>query len=211
MYRSAPIISVIGTPGAGKSTLLETIMQSNPSAYVVAHEPVADWEDSGILKAFYNHPTRYALAFQTIAVATVAATLNRACTDAGDERIVISERDLQSSHFIFAQPLMEHYMNAWERETYQALFDAAAASTPPATHYIWLDVSPEVCLKRIVNRNRPSERKLTLAQLTSMDTRIGAWAALPHIAERLITITEQQLSKITATIDAIITNLLGTE
>ena len=93
------------------------------------------------------------------------------------------------------------HMSSWQRQTYHALFEATAQRAPATTHYIWLDVPPEVCHLRMQKRGRTAEDGVTVSQLQEMDTRIREWVALPQVERRLMTVTVQNLDKVTAAID----------
>ena len=192
---------MIGTPGAGKSTLLRAIQQSNPGTYITVQEPVQVWEQSGLLQKFYEDPATHAFAFQSMALTTVAEATQTAYATATGGKILIAERDIHSSDYIFAQPLVRQHMSGWQKDTYRALYGATARRAPATTHYIWLDVPPEVCHLRMQKRGRKAEDTVTVEQLRVMDARIREWVALPQIERKLMTVSVSNLDKITTVID----------
>jgi deoxyadenosine/deoxycytidine kinase len=177
-------VAVIGSPGAGKSTLLKHLdsgttndmtkrVTLNP--YVVVQEPVDRWEESGLLKKFYENPQKYAFEFQTEALVSMAEVTRAAVNKAGQGQIVVLERDIASSDYIFAEPLRKNIMSEKEAEAHRATFDAVAEGTPVTSHYIWLNVPPETCFQRMKDRGRESESEVELDYLKALDERIREW------------------------------------
>ena len=161
-----PNIWVEGNIASGKSRLtgqLEKLLgfRSFP-------EPVAD---KGYLELFYADPKRWAFSIQVEMlrrrwdIHRLAMLECRAGSYAG----TILDRGLPGDR-VFAW--MHHQagnLHSLEWATYEALY-SEFMSVPhmQPTVLVYLDVSPERCLRRIRRRARPSEERITLDYLSAL-------------------------------------------
>ena len=96
-------IIVEGVIAAGKSALVEAIASALCAAgrdAVAVPEPVAEWEHSGLLAAFYRDPVANGLAFQLFAAATRARAV-AAAARAHPGAMFVLERSAESDRLFF--------------------------------------------------------------------------------------------------------------
>ena len=114
------VLSLEGNIGAGKSTVLAALRQrfaSHPNVVFVA-EPVAEWEQAGLLAAMYSGALSH-VAFQMTAMATRYSDLSRALATPGVS-LLVAERSLASDRRIFAQT----HLRGIEATAYETAADA---------------------------------------------------------------------------------------
>lgn len=181
------IVSIEGNIGAGKTTLLDALEEHyrNHANVIILREPVEEWENvkdeqnDSILTNYYREPAKYAFSFQVFIFQSLRKlleeTISKLCGDMTDDersetRIIFCERSLLSSRFIFERMLFEqHVINPIEHHIYEMLYDA------PMTHLypdlmIYLACPPQICMERVLQRNRHGEHNITLEYLTTCDT-----------------------------------------
>jgi thymidylate kinase len=96
-------IIVEGVIAAGKSALVEAVASALCAAgrdAVAVPEPVAEWESSGELAAFYRDPVANGLAFQLFAAATRARAV-AAAARAHPGAMFVLERSAESDRLFF--------------------------------------------------------------------------------------------------------------
>jgi deoxyadenosine/deoxycytidine kinase len=193
------IVSIEGNIGAGKSTLLEKMRQiySNPERcaesvkyfgslsteqILFMQEPVDQWttfRDSvtgeSILEKFYKDPKTYSLAFQVMAYNTMLQGFRNAVKETPECVLIICERSLDASRRIFSQMLRDDGMiDEVSFQIYMNMYDSNAGEFP-LDAVLHLDVSPEVCLKRIGKRSRAGEDGISLEYLEKCDRYYKDW------------------------------------
>lgn len=161
------IISLDGNIGAGKSTLLkiinEYIIKYNIKNISIVEEPVNVWESTGILKKFYENKKQNAGFFQLFVLETLVHaiqdkldTLN-ADAFSNNTHIIITERSLDSTKWVFAQMLYDDGEIPYEiMKSYLYVYNKINKSYLPSAT-IYLNTSPEICNERIIKRNRDGE------------------------------------------------------
>lgn len=159
------IISLDGNIGAGKSTLLkiinEYIIKYNIKNISIVEEPVNVWESTGILKKFYENKKQNAGFFQLFVLETLVHAiqdkLNKLNILYNNTHIIITERSLDSTKWVFAQMLYDDGEIPYEiMESYLYVYNKIDKSYLPSAT-IYLNTPPEICNERIIKRNRDGE------------------------------------------------------
>jgi deoxyadenosine/deoxycytidine kinase len=173
---------------------------------VVVSEPVEAWRDvtrayggdarddndaaadSGgnynILEAFYDDPARYALAFQTHAMATRTAAVRDAlgavladlessasvgaAVNDDTSIIVLAERSVMTDRHIFVEMLHEDgVLSSLERELYRTAYDYFVGASYPERvgGVVYLRTTPDACLERKRARDRAEESDVAATYL----------------------------------------------
>lgn len=163
------LISLEGNIGAGKSTLLDSLKDSKN--IVCLKEPVDIWstiKDANgetILSKYYKDPTKYAFAFQIMALTTRLNEMRRVIKENPDCKIILLERSLETDRHVFAKMLYdEGNLDDVSYQIYKKLFDTNPLEIP-LNSVIYLDVSSEVCSERIKKRSRVGEEGIPLEYL----------------------------------------------
>lgn len=174
---------VEGSIGAGKTTLLECL-ERYAHEIVFVPEPIAAWRNvrgHNVLDRFYAEPARWALAFQTHAMATRVAAVRDAIAAALASRepaacdkplIVVCERSIYTDRYIFVEMLhAAGTLDDAERALYETAFDYYATHAYPGTHggVVYLKSDPRACAQRIADRARDEENAMALTYLQDLD------------------------------------------
>ena len=180
---------VEGSIGAGKTTILECLERRvretrNSAPIVTVPEPIAAWRNvrgHNVLDRFYAEPARWALAFQTHAMATRVAAVRDAVTAAlaareptarNEPLVVVCERSIYTDRFIFVEMLhAAGTLDDAERALYETAFDYYASHAYPGTHggIIYLKSDAEECAHRITTRGRGEEEAIAIEYLQELD------------------------------------------
>ena len=174
--RTKPIIiSIEGNIGVGKSTLLDRIQErikaENIQDIRVMKEPVDEWLSVGdskhnILELFYRSPARYAMPFQTLAAWTTMRNLYRESIAHPECKIIICERSVLTSRFVFERMLYEEgHLDKAEHDVLIELYKDTRDKWMLPTQSIYLEEDPRICLERIANRGRSGEERIDLEGL----------------------------------------------
>jgi deoxyadenosine/deoxycytidine kinase len=173
--RIPKIVSIEGNIGAGKSTLIQALreryIQGKDRIIVILEEPVEIWntvEEDGetLLEKFYKDPVKHGFTLQTMIYTTVYNQINNAIKEYPKAEVIVCERSLQSSKYVFSEML--HYqgkMNLTEGLVYDMLYNDPRTEMALSQGMIYLQVKPETCLERIRSRNRKGEENITLEYL----------------------------------------------
>ena len=149
------LISVDGIIGAGKSTVLTSLKARGYSVFL---EP---FEKNPVLPLFYRDPQRFAAITQTVFF-PLRVDLQMSIPCRGVHFI---ERSAYSDRYCFGE-MLKSEMISEEWDGYCLFFDLLAAKfnlLPDIT--IILDIDPEICLQRIIERGREMEKGITIAYL----------------------------------------------
>ena len=127
-------------------------------------EPVELWRESGFLKRLYNGEY---LEFQKYAISTRIDTINAKYQEAIDEncQLVLIETNPFVDFHVYSRTVLENiyeYFEHWKTETQRLLFDFKKCDN------LFIDVSPEVCLRRIEKRGRSEEKTVSLTYLQNL-------------------------------------------
>lgn len=151
------IVSIDGIIGSGKSSLITQLGEH----FTCFQEPVHEWS---LLQNFYDDMPNYATLFQ-FQVLFSFHKLYSTFKNVNDK--VIVERCPWSSKNIFTSMLIENgYIQPSEYDFYCNFYNKLAFTTDL---YIYLKVDTDVAYKRILNRNRASERSLKLEYLETLN------------------------------------------
>lgn len=159
------IISLDGNIGAGKSTLLkilnEYIIKYDIKNISIVEEPVNVWESTGILKKFYENKSQNAGVFQLFVLETLVHAiqdkLEKLSTLHNNMHIIITERSLDSTKWVFAQMLYDDGEISDEiMNSYLYVYNKMNKSYLPSAT-IYLTTPPDICNERIIKRNRDGE------------------------------------------------------
>ena len=162
------IYSLEGNIGSGKSTLIALLEKKNIlngtflNNIVYLPEPVDIWstikDETGttILEKFYADQDKYAFPFQMMAyisrIAQIRQTIRKnPCA------ILITERSVYTDKNVFAQMLYNNKkIEKVNYEIYLKWFDEFTSDLP-LNGIIYIKTDPEICNKRISERNRKGE------------------------------------------------------
>ena len=191
------IISIEGNVGAGKSTLLDLIQkklnEENITDIRVLKEPVDEWLSVGdgkdnILELYYKSPGRYAMPFQTLAAWTTMRNLYREHRAHPEAKVIICERSILSSKFIFCRALFEEgHLDEAEYKVLLELYNDKNDQWMLPTQSIYLEADPEDCLRRIRERGREGEEKIELSWLeTCEENHERLWGDTGRIPKRIL-------------------------
>ena len=161
-----PNIWIEGSISAGKSRL--TAQLEKALGFRSFPEPVAD---KGYLELFYADPKRWSFSLQVEMlrrrwdIHRLAMLECRAGTYAG----TILDRGLPGDRVFARMHYQAGNLHALEWQTYEALY-SEFMSVPhlQPTVLVYLDVTPATALRRIRQRNRPSEERITLDYLSTL-------------------------------------------
>lgn len=173
------VIYVEGLIGAGKSTLLKTIENyTSPTKVRVIYEPVKVWEQSGILKMFYDDPKRWAYTFQTyVCISRIQSILNFITgiskEDYTNLDIIYVERSVFSDKYFFMKTLFEAGMvSDVEMSMYNMWWDMWRKTLPQefTMGYSFLYVKPhmDTVMKRVRSRARDGEESVSETYQTDL-------------------------------------------
>ncbi|XP_049640394.1 deoxyguanosine kinase, mitochondrial [Suncus etruscus] len=189
-------LSVEGNIAVGKSTFVKLLMATYPEWHV-ATEPVATWQNvltsdtqkdsttqslGNLLDLMYQEPARWSYTFQTfsfmsrlkIQLEPIPERLLQA-----SNAVQIFERSVYSDRYVFAKSLYENgSLNDLEWHIYQNWhsFLLQEFATQLRLHgFIYLQATPQVCLKRMHLRARQEEKGVELSYLEQLHEQHEAW------------------------------------
>lgn len=152
-------ITIDGLIGAGKSSLISQLKDD----FTCFPEPIEDWS---LLKNFYEDMETYAAPFQ-YQVLFSFHKMYSSFKNVKDK--IILERCPWSSKHIFTTMLVDNgYITPDEFNLYCNFYNKVAFTT---NLFIYLKVDTEVAYKRILNRDRASEKSLKFEYLEILNNR----------------------------------------
>jgi deoxyadenosine/deoxycytidine kinase len=191
------IISLESNIGSGKSTLIDVLKDKyqGQSNIVFLAEPVDMWLDiknksgTNMLQLFYDDQINYSFSFQMMVLVTFINRVKHVIENyhGTDKLLIIVERSLQTSHYVFAKMLYDDgKMEDVEYEIYERWFSEFA--TPyNVSKIVYLNTSCENCYKRIHNRARSGEELISKSYLKNLDKyHIDYWLCHNHNVQKLI-------------------------
>lgn len=165
------LVSINGVPGCGKTTRLELIrlaLSQNPNwKLVIVPEPVKEWEESGILEAYYSDINRWGLIFQQEALRSRAtgliSTIERVTDEMPNDNVpktvvLMSERSPDSDR-IFMDMLRDmKLVTDLEYRIYDNWYNLWHRMIPEVKLcHIFIDTTVETSLERVKMRSRKGE------------------------------------------------------
>jgi deoxyadenosine/deoxycytidine kinase len=158
---SGPIFTIEGVIAAGKTELAMAIadaLRKKGLTVCLVLEPVETWREIGILQKFYNNPERFGYAFQTFVFATRIASIAEALAKEPNADLYILERTPATDN-IFME-LQRDRVDPTENAMYAKWCDVWRRLLPVGMDditVIYLRPSLDVCMRRLLNRNRSEE------------------------------------------------------
>jgi len=171
------LIFVEGQIGSGKSMLLRRLKSviGEGAGITFVQEPVDEWtsivDDSGnnILQKFYTDGPRWAFTFQLMAFITRMKVLREA-RESHPHDILVVERSVFSDKYCFATLAKKNgIMSSLEWDIYDKLFsELMLALIDEKRAFIYVKVSVDTAISRIMKRGRPEEATITKEYLTQL-------------------------------------------
>ena len=166
------LVVVIGNIGSGKTTVVELLSKKFENLSVI-QEPVKEWQDLGLLDMFYKDKKKYAFSFQTYAFASRLALYKE--VDWSSTSFVLADSHVVVDRYVFAEELKEEKcISEKEMKIYEKQFSNWKKLVPEASEptFIYLNTTPEQCLKRIQARERSEENTIKLEYLINLHNRL---------------------------------------
>jgi len=168
------IISIEGNIGSGKSTIIDILekkIENTNSNCIFLREPVEEWESikdskygDNMLQKFYQYPHKYGFSFQVLVYLTFYKQLVKAINSSNGNTIIVCERSLDVSQYIFAKMLYnDGILNEYEYQILNLFYSQFDKIKLDAV--IYLDVKHETCYERIKKRSRVGEEEIELSYL----------------------------------------------
>ena len=166
---------VEGNIGCGKTTLLEAIEEyikkNNNHKIKVIYEPVAKWQEIGLLGSFYADKKRWSYTFQNLAFITKMMELD----NLEDDMIYIIERSPMTDRNCFAELCYETgFMTNMEWTGYNLWYNHYIKNLE-YDGIIYINALPEKCFDRINIRNRGEEAGIPIEYLESLYQKHEKW------------------------------------
>lgn len=184
------IVSIEGNIGIGKSTLLNNVelycKNNGLNSIIVLREPEEEWskikDENGetILSHFYKDSKKYSFSFQILVLKTMADLISKTIRANPDCKIIICERSILSSFHVFTEMLHESsLLNDIEFQIYKSIYnekiDYFNNFNIIPKKIIYLECDPQICFKRIKNRNRKGETNISLDYLYTCENYHNFW------------------------------------
>ena len=186
------IFTIEGNIGAGKSSLLKLLQDVHlDKKHVIVLEPVDEWMrakpvDGGasIFEMYYEDKHRYGFMFQMFALQTRVKHMADIIANNPDA-VIVCERCHLTDYEIFAKMLHEHeIINDAEYFVYKSWYDFMMVTVKPRVHgVIYLRVAPEVCVERILKRNRQGEENIDITYIQQLHGQHEAWLSQKKVID----------------------------
>lgn len=163
------IISIEGNIGSGKTTIINRLKEQFKSELnynvIFLLEPINEWDKIvdlqgvNILTKYYSDQTRYAFSFQMMAFITRLKQINDVIEKYSNKDVVIiTERCIFTDREVFAKMLFnDSKIEHIEYSIYLCWFDYFVKNIK-IDKYIYINTPADICLDRIINRNRKGEQ-----------------------------------------------------
>ena len=160
------IFSVEGNIGSGKSTLVRLLKEKLNDILpyynvIFLQEPVDEWttikdDEGNIIEKFYADNNKWAFSFQMMAYISRISILRKVIRE-NNNCIIIVERSVYTDKNVFAKMLYnDKKINEINYQIYLKWFDEFTRDID-LTGIIYVKTTPEICLERILKRNRKGE------------------------------------------------------
>lgn len=172
-----PIISIEGSIGAGKTTFLKAV---EAAGYKVMYEPVDKWSEEMIngksmFEMYYKDKQKYGFAFQMLVLQSQVQEMIEYIR-AHPRDIIICERSILTNFKVFAQLMYEEgTIDDYSFRVYKMWYEFATSLLPPISGILYLRVSPETCVQRIIKRNRKGEEMININYLKALNEKHDSW------------------------------------
>ena len=158
------IVAIEGNIAAGKSTFVEELKkryEGNPTVSFL-DEPVEEWESIkdaygvSMLQKYYSNPSKYAFAFQMMALGSRLNILKQKVKSIEAPHTIITERSVYTDREVFANMLHDQkMMEDVEFKIYNKWFDDFVDIKVDSV--VMLKTTPETSFARINRRGRAGE------------------------------------------------------
>ena len=156
--RTKKIYSIEGNIGAGITTILNIIGQHFDDVTFV-EEPVSQWQNLGgenLLEKFYQDPERWGFTFEFYSMLSKIKCLLKAYES--EKNIVIIERSLLSNKIFFDISKDMNKLNDLEYGMLINTYNFYMQNIYPMLNgIIYLNTPVDLCVQRIIQRNRGEE------------------------------------------------------
>ena len=156
--KSKKIYSIEGNIGAGKTTILN-IIGKNFDDVTFVEEPVSQWQNLGgcnLLEKFYQDPERWGFSFEFYSMLSKIKCLLKAAES--EKNIVIIERSLLSNKIFFDISKDMNKLNDLEYGMLINTYNFYMQNIYPMLNgIIYLNTPVDLCVQRIIQRNRGEE------------------------------------------------------
>jgi len=158
-------LEIEGSIGSGKSTLAKALVKHRGG------EVLPETVNEPLLEAFYAAPKEFAFAFQLYMLQTRLHQMDLAEKCKEEKGWLVLDRGVVGDT-IFAS--LQHAQGNMTDQQY-GLYKAVCKQRFPrqlsdrVDVLVYLDVSPQTCLKRVEQRSRTAEEKLPLEYLEALD------------------------------------------
>jgi deoxyadenosine/deoxycytidine kinase len=156
--KSKKIYSIEGNIGAGKTTILK-IIGKNFDDVTFVEEPVSQWQNLGgdnLLEKFYKDPERWGFSFEFYSMLSKIKCLLKASES--EKNIVIIERSLLSNKIFFDISKDMNKLNDLEYGMLINTYNFYMQNIYPMLNgIIYLNTPVDLCVQRIIQRNRGEE------------------------------------------------------
>ena len=187
-----PLVSVEGIIGAGKS-FFNKLLKEHTDMPVIC-EPVLEWRKTdalgktyNVLERFYKDPSRYAYELQLL-------ILNSLEKQRKDVTHGFIERSLESNLIFSGMQYSKGHISAAQYASYQARLRQVMTKLKAVDGVIYIRTSVDTALKRIAQRGRAGENRITREYLEVLEKHHERW--LHHKNKKVFIVNgEMDLSK----------------
>ena len=136
---------------------------------------IKDVDGTTILEKFYADQDRYSFSFQMLAYITRLMRIKKTIEENDDDCIIITERSVFTDKNVFAKMLYDSgKIENIEYQIYIKWFDYFCKDFP-LSGVIYVNTPPDVCHKRIAERQREGEDVIAVEYLRTCGTYHLAW------------------------------------
>ena len=159
--KSKKIYTIEGNIGAGKTTILK-IIGKNFDDVTFVEEPVSQWQNLGgenLLEKFYQDPERWGFTFEFYSMLSKIKCLMKAADS--EKNIIIIERSILSNKIFIDISKEMNKLNDLEYGMLINTYNFYKQNVYPILNgIIYLNTPVDVCVQRIIQRNREGENNV---------------------------------------------------
>ena len=159
--KSKKIYTIEGNIGAGKTTILN-IIGKNFDDVTFVEEPVSQWQNLGgenLLEKFYQDPERWGFTFEFYSMLSKIKCLMKAADS--EKNIIIIERSILSNKIFIDISKEMNKLNDLEYGMLINTYNFYKQNVYPILNgIIYLNTPVDLCVQRIIQRNRGGENNL---------------------------------------------------
>lgn len=178
------IVTIEGSIGSGKSTLLSKLKDASfCKPHRVVFEPIDEWlgakadgDNKSLFEHFYMEMKRYGFMFQMYTLKSRFEHMMK-CLNKDTDEILIFERSHQTDREIFAKMLKRSgVISEAEYYVYESWFECVEHVLHGVIKgMVYLRVDCDVCLERIIKRNRKGESNMKIEYLRDLEEMHENW------------------------------------